>query len=418
LNTNENLLTRKNAAIVFFVFASAYFISTLIRAITATLSPTLSVEFQLEARDLGLLAGGYFLGFSIMQLLNGYWLDKHGPKKVILYLLCIGVVSCLVFSISNNFISLLLSRIFIGIGVSACLMAPLTGYRRWFAANMQQRANAWMLMTGALGMLASTLPVQWLLPVIGWRYVFVILAILLIISFIIIAFFSPSWSDKEVEIIENSNSKVGFFSGYLEIWKNPYFRSLVPLGFFNYGGLMAIQTLWAGPWMTKVSGYSALQSATGLFWLNFSMLITFWLWGLINPYILKKGISADKIIILGMPSSLIILLLTVYSGSNAGALHWTLFCVCSVFISLTHPAIGLAFPNNIAGRALSSYNLVIFFGVFIVQWGIGIIVDIIKLFGHNEILAFQGAFLIFFICCTGAYIYFLIHKSDRIKNKS
>ncbi|MEY3751770.1 MAG: hypothetical protein RLZZ354_311, partial [Pseudomonadota bacterium] len=43
------------------------------------------------------------------------------------------------------------------------------------------------------------------------------------------------------------------------------------------------------------------------------------------------------------------------------------------------------------------------------------IVDIIKLFGHNEILAFQGAFLIFFICCTGAYIYFLIHKSDRIK---
>jgi hypothetical protein len=69
----------------------------------------------------------------------------------------------------------------------------------------------------------------------------------------------------------------------------------------------------------------------------------------------------------------------------------------------------------LACRALSFYNLVIFFGVFIVQWGIGIIVDIIKLFGHNEILAFQGAFLIFFICCTGAYIYFLIHKSDRIK---
>ena len=94
MNTNENLLTRKNAAIVFFVFASAYFISTLIRAITATLSPTLSVEFQLEARDLGLLAGGYFLGFSIMQLPNGYWLDKHGPKKVILYLLCIGNTKC------------------------------------------------------------------------------------------------------------------------------------------------------------------------------------------------------------------------------------------------------------------------------------------------------------------------------------
>ena len=411
---NNNILTRKNAAIVFFVFATAYFISTLIRAITATLSPTLSLEFQLEARDLGLLAGGYFLGFSIMQLLNGFWLDKYGPKKVILYLLCIAVVSCLIFSISTNFISLLLSRIFIGIGVSACLMAPLTGYRRWFAPNMQQRANAWMLMTGALGMLASTLPVQLLLPVIGWRYVFIILALLFVISFTIIAIFSPSWSNNEE--VNNSNSQVGFFASYLEIWKNPYFKSLVPLGFFNYGGLMAIQTLWAGPWMTKVSGYSALQSATGLFWLNFSMLITFLLWGLINPYILKKGISADKIIVLGMPSSLVVLLITVYAGSNAGALHWTLFCVCSVFISLTHPAIGLAFSNNIAGRALSSFNLVIFFGVFIVQWGIGIIIDIIKSFGHSEILAFQGAFLIFFICCTSSYVYFLIHKSDHLRN--
>lgn len=412
MNTNENLLTRKKAVIVFFVFASAYFISTLIRAITATLSPTLSLEFQLEARDLGLLAGGYFLGFSIMQLPNGYWFDKYGPKKVILYLLCIAIVSCLAFSISTGFISILLSRVFIGIGVSACLMAPLTGYRRWFAPNMQQRTNAWMLMTGALGMLASTLPVQWLLPVIGWRYIFIILALLFVISFVIISIFSPNWNNNKV--IENSDSKIGFFASYLEIWKNPYFKSLLPIGFFNYGGLMAIQTLWAGPWMTKVSGYSALESATGLFWLNFSMLITFWLWGLITPYILKKGISANKIIILGLPSSLIVLLFTIYSGSNAGALHWTLFCVGSVFVSVTHPSIGLAFSNNIAGKALSSYNLIIFFGVFVVQWGIGIIIDIIKSFGFSEIIAFQGAFSIFFICCMSSYIYFLIHKSDHL----
>jgi hypothetical protein len=31
------------------------------------------------------------------------------------------------------------------------------------------RASSWMLMTGALGMVASTLPVQWLLPITGWR---------------------------------------------------------------------------------------------------------------------------------------------------------------------------------------------------------------------------------------------------------
>ncbi len=413
MNNNLNLLSRNTAIIVFFVFASAYFTSTLIRAITATLSPTLTVEFQLEARELGLLAGGYFLGFSIMQLPNGYWLDKFGPKKVILFLMSVAVISCFIFSISNNFFSLLISRFFIGVGVSACLIAPLTGYREWLAVNMQQRANAWMLMSGALGMLASTLPVQLLLPIIGWRSVFVVLGVLIVISFILILFFSPSFTNLENK---NANTKISFFANYLEIWKNPYFRSLTPIGFFNYGGLVAIITLWAGPWMTQVSGYNPLQSATGLFWLHFTMLIAFGLWGLINPYILKKGITADKIITFGLPSSLIVLLFIIYSGSNAGALHWTLFCVSSIFTSLTQPAIGLHFSSNVAGKALSAYNLVIFLGVFVVQWGVGIIIDAIKLFGFDSLIAYQGAFFVFFICCLGSYIYFLINKDKKILN--
>jgi hypothetical protein len=47
-------------------------------------------------------------------------------------------------------------------GVGVCLMAPLTGYRRWFDPATQLRSNSWTLMTGSLGMLSSTLPVQWL----------------------------------------------------------------------------------------------------------------------------------------------------------------------------------------------------------------------------------------------------------------
>ena len=69
----------------------------------------------------------------------------------------IGTVS---FALAENFSGLLISRILIGVGVSACLMAPLTGYRIWFAENQQQRANSWMLMIASLGFLSSTLPIQ------------------------------------------------------------------------------------------------------------------------------------------------------------------------------------------------------------------------------------------------------------------
>ena len=54
---------------------------------------------------------------------------------------------------------------------------------------------------------------------------------------------------------------------------------------------------------------------------------------------------------------------------------WALFCVSSTFVSLAQPAVGMAFPPALAGRALSAYNLVIFAGVFTVQWGIGLLID-------------------------------------------
>ncbi|HAJ11026.1 MAG TPA: MFS transporter, partial [Comamonadaceae bacterium] len=70
------LLPRAQAARVFLAFALAYFISTLLRAVTATLAPVLSEEMQLRASDLGLLAGGYFLGFALTQLPLGTLLDR------------------------------------------------------------------------------------------------------------------------------------------------------------------------------------------------------------------------------------------------------------------------------------------------------------------------------------------------------
>ena len=78
--TGHAVLPRRAAVIVFLAFAFAYFLSALVRAVTATLAPTLAQEFSLQASDLGLLAGGYFLGFAATQLPLGTWLDRHGPR--------------------------------------------------------------------------------------------------------------------------------------------------------------------------------------------------------------------------------------------------------------------------------------------------------------------------------------------------
>ena len=404
---NKVILPKQKAVTIFLVFALGYYISNLLRAITATISPNLISEFDLSAGDLGLLGGGYFLGFAAVQIPLGYLLDNKGPKKIVSYFLLIAVLGMISFSLSENFITLLISRILIGIGVGACLMGPLTAYRIWYQDETQQRANSWMLMVGAIGMLSSSLPVQFFLPIIGWRMIFITLALLTIFCIILIIFFIPNWNKANIQSNSNDNGSLK------EIWSDNFFKSLVPMGFFNYGGLFAIQTLWAGPWMIKVSGYTPEQSANGLFIIYFSLLISFLSWGYLVPKISKNVSDAIKLLKFGAPLNLIVLAFIIYLGPKAGAYHWAFFAVSSVFLSLTQPAVGMAFSLSNAGKALTSFNLLLFIGAFALQWIIGVIIDLTMNLGYSEISGFRFAMMFFLLTSFFSYLFFLIKNSKN-----
>lgn len=399
-------LTRQRAVLVFLAFAFAYFFSAVLRAITATLSPTLTREFALSAQELGLLAGGFFLGFALPQLPLGRWLDHHGPRHVMLGFMVVAIAGCVAFSLAGGFAGLLAARVLCGIGVSACLMAPLTAYRHWLEPAAQLRANSWMLMTGSVGMVASTLPVQWLMPHIGWRPVFWIVAAGIAVASVAIAFLLPRWDI-------DPHSPSGRPPSYREVWRHRYFRRMAPVGFFNYGGMIAIQSLWAGPWMVRVTGYEPAQAAQGLFLINMSMLATFWSWGLVNPWLQRRGITTDKLIAGGVPLNLLVLGAIVWAGPAAGPVAWALFCTSATFVSLAQPAVGMAFPPALAGRALSAYNLVIFAGIFVVQWGIGLLVDGFAAAGWDVVSSFRGAMAVFLATCLFGYGWFLRAADNR-----
>ncbi|RZL90562.1 MAG: MFS transporter [Variovorax sp.] len=398
----SSILTgRRQVATVFLAFAFAYFLSTLVRAITATLSPTLTADFGLHSRDLGLLAGGYFLGFALTQLPMGAWLDRHGPKRVILCFLTVAVAGCLMFSVATQFWLLLAARVLTGVGVSACLMAPLTGYRRWFEPALQLRCNSWMLMVGSIGLVAATLPVHWLLPLMGWRPLFWLLALGVVASMLLIAWTVPAWdhpahaADTDVD------------AGYADVWRDPFFRKLVPIGFFNYGGFVAMLTLWVVPWLTRVAGYAPREAADALFWISIAMLVVYWLWGAANPWIARRGIAAARLIGWGLPFSMAAFAAILVLGPAAGLLAWTLFLCSATVMALAQPAVALALPARLAGRALSAYNLVVFLGVFVVQWGVGLLIDLFGRAGFDAVGSFRGALGVYLGGCVLSYFYFL-----------
>ena len=400
---NKPVLAKSKAIIIFLVFALGYFISTLLRAITATISPELVNEFNLSAGELGLLGGGYFLGFASVQIPLGYLLDLKGPRKIVSYFLSLTIIGLILFALAQNFLTLLISRIIIGVGVGACLMGPLTAYRIWYQDETQQRANSWMLMVGAIGMLSSSLPVQFFLPIIGWRNIFLLLAFITLICIILIIIFIPKWTSKGNQ--RNDDAKLSI------VWQNQFFRSVIPMGFFSTGGLFAIQTLWAGPWMIKVSGYTPEESAKGLFLIYFFMLLSFLIWGYFVPKFSKNVNDAIRLLKYGVPLSLLVLGAIIYLGPNTGSIHWALFIVSAVFLSLIQPAVGMAFSVSNAGKALTSYNLLIFIGAFFLQWIIGLIIDLGLSLNYSEIASFQLAMSFVLVTSLTSYLYFLVKNN-------
>jgi hypothetical protein len=139
------------------------------------------------------------------------------------------------------------------------------------------------------------------------------------------------------------------------------------MGFFSYGGLVAMQTLWAGPWMVKVSGYTPLEAATGLFWVNVSMMLTFWLWGLVTPHLHARGFDANRLMTYGVPLAIswcrfspslppVPMLLVRWRGPC--------FAVSNSFVALSQPAVGMAFPPALAGRRFVRLQLGVVFRGF------------------------------------------------------
>jgi len=413
-----------DAVRVFAAFAAVYFFSALLRAVTATLAPSFSAELDLGAADLGLLAGAYFFGFAVMQLPLGEALDRYGPRRVQLALMTLAVLGCIGFALAQSLPGLLGARVLTGMGVSACLMAPLTCFRLCFGTAAQLRANSWMLMTGSFGMLASTLPVQWLLPLLGWRGLFAAVAAALALTMLGLWWAVPrgataarpparregpqatAVTDDTVSapVAPPTRQAVG---GYAEVLRHPLFRRLAPLAFVQYGGLIGLQALWAGPWLTEVAGQSPARAAQGLFAINLSMLVAFATWGTVMPRLAARGLQAETVVRRGMPLALGLLALAIVRGPETGAAHWALWCVASSCMSLSQPALAQALPPSLAGRALSAYNLVIFAGVFSAQWGLGLAIDALRAQGLPTVPAFQWAFGGWALLCAGAYAWFL-----------
>lgn len=348
--------------LAFAVFAAGYFLSYAMRAVNAALSPDLRAEMSLSAEALGWLTSAYLIAFAAMQLPLGIWLDRYGARRVESILLVIAAAGCALFATGHSFTQLLIARGLIGLGVSACLMAAFTSYRQWYAPELLSRLAAWMLVVGTSGALAASVPVRWLADAQGWRLVFWIASAAFTCVAVAMWFLFPKHTAAQPAAGASS-------VGYKDIFRRKAIRATAPIAFFSQGGFIALQTLWAAPWLIQVLGQSPAQAAQTLFIMN-AVLVGVYI--LIGTFGGKLSPTSERRVMLCLFSACALSLLTIalWRSPNSWWL-WLVMAATSTATMLMQAQVGTSLPKAIAGRGNVALNLVIFVGGFILQGGIG-----------------------------------------------
>jgi len=357
---------------IYFPFAAGYLLSYLFRTVNAVISPELVRDLTLHPSSLGLLTSAYFLAFGAAQIPVGMLLDRFGPRRVEPVLLSIAATGALLFANADSLPALAFARAVIGLGVCACLMAPLKALAAWYPPERLGSLAGWIMVAGGLGALAASTPLELALRVTGWRNIFVALAVT---TFAVALFIA--WRVPDIPKPAHATGFRAQWAGVTAVFRHPRFWWLAPLGAFCMGSFFAIQGLWAVPWLMEVEGETRSGAARHLLFMSAAILLGFVSLGLFGTRLAARGVHARHIFSLGFGLA-VVALAAIFLRIPGGYVWWTLYGLGTSVNVLAFAVLNEGFGRDLAGRSNTALNLMMFGGSFLMQWGIGVVAEIAR----------------------------------------
>ncbi|VCU70799.1 putative glucarate transporter [Pigmentiphaga humi] len=379
-------LGRRQSLIVFACFAAAYFFSYGLRSVNAAIAPFITQDLGVTSAQLGWLSSAFFIAMAAMQPPLGVWLDRYGARRVEAVLLAVAALGSLLMVVADAFMLVSLGRILIGVGVAASLMAPFSYFRRCYPSGRQPQLALWTMVAGTAGAVFFTSPAAWLAGHYGWRSVHLVSGL----SFAVVA--ALLWRmvpDRDLDVA--SGTKSAGASAFWELLRHPEMRRVMPPSIIGQGAAIALYTLWAGPWLIDVLGMSTARSASTLLLIMSTMMAGYVVMGLASPP-LQRRFGLDRVALAGYAVCIAAtFLLALYPAPGAWML-WLLMALGTAPVALMQPYVSMQFPREVAGRVVTLYNMFVFIGAFLIQWGIGVAVDGLRAAGLSSVLAYSWTF--------------------------
>ncbi len=161
--------------------------------------PAMKEGLQLTYAETGWLATGNFIGYLVCSLIAGILAARWPPRGLILIALMALAAGLGATSLAGGFPSALAARIFTGLASGAVYIPAMTLPTLWFAPHRRGLAAGIQTGGSGLGLILSGL----LIPVIlrhygqqGWRYAWLLLAILAALVWVLMLGFLRSRPDE------------------------------------------------------------------------------------------------------------------------------------------------------------------------------------------------------------------------------
>jgi predicted MFS family arabinose efflux permease len=400
--------------IIFSISTANFFLSQLYRAANAVIAPLLIHDLSLDTGQLGLLSGSFFYGFALMQIPITLLLDRVGPRRMITGLSLIGILGAFIFSFAGDFRTGVLGRVLLGVGMSCNLIGTLKLLTSWFAPGRFATLAGVVFSMGTLGNMAATSPLVLLVNLVGWRPGFRLIAVLnlvLVAAFYLLVKDAPQ---KNPSISPPGEGDGRMQKTRFNLWlllKRPDFWIISMGALMSYGVFAAFQTLWAGPFLIEVMGFTPMVCGNLILFVNAGFLIGPMLCGTLSDRIF---LTRKWVVVWGHVgfAAVAAALAVLQPGTPLWILALLLLCF-GLFRgtgSLMYTHIKELMPIEMAGAAMGGVNFFVMVGAAVFLHGLGLFMQCFYPYASRGPDAFSGAFILSAACVASVSVIYLFTR--------
>lgn len=275
---------------LFGIIATAWFFDSMDLGMMTFVLGSIKAEFALTATQTGLLASSSFLGMFLGAAIAGLLADRFGRKPVFQVSMVFWGVGSLLCGLADNVTSLMLFRVLLGFGMGMEFPIGLSMVSEIVPAKSRGKYVAILEGFWPIGFIAAGVLTYLLLPVIGWRGIFIALSVPAAFVFVVRRRVpeSPRWLEDVGREREADSTMAGIEAKvqrawgaalpavadtyapaprrdrkalFTELWRGPYARRTVMLWLVWFFALLGYYglTTWLGA-LLQQAGYAVTKS--------------------------------------------------------------------------------------------------------------------------------------------------------------